>query len=74
MGIGTSLFLIATGAILRWAVTEHVSGVNIHTVGLILLLVGVLGLIISLFWMMTATRRGDTVVTRDRYVEPPPRY
>jgi hypothetical protein len=73
MGIGTSLFLIATGAILRWAVTGHVSGVNIHTVGLILLIVGVIGLVISLFWIISASRR-DTVVTRDRYVEPPPRY
>jgi hypothetical protein len=73
MGIGTSLFLIATGAILRWAVTGHVSGVNIHTVGLILLIVGVIGLVISLFWIVSASRR-DTVVTRDRYVEPPPRY
>jgi hypothetical protein len=71
MGIGTSLFLIATGAILRWAVTGHVSGVNIQTVGLILLIVGVIGLIISLFWIMSASRR-DTVVTRDRYAEPPP--
>ena len=71
MGIGTSLFLIAVGAILRWAVTGHVSGVNIHTVGLILLIVGIVGLLISLFWMLVWTRR-DTVVTRDRYVEPPP--
>jgi uncharacterized protein DUF6458 len=73
MGIGTSLFLIAVGAILRWAVTGHVSGVSIPTVGLILLIVGMIGLAISLLWMLAATRR-DTVVTRDRYVEPPPRY
>jgi beta-lactamase regulating signal transducer with metallopeptidase domain len=73
MGIGTSLFLIAVGAILRWAVTGHVSGVNIHTVGLILLIVGIIGLLISLFWMLIWSRR-DTVVSRDRYMEPPPRY
>jgi hypothetical protein len=73
MGIGTSLFLIAVGAILRWAVTGHVSGVNIHTVGLILLIVGIVGLLISLLWMLIWSRR-DTVATRDRYMEPPPRY
>ena len=69
MGIGTSLFLIAVGAILRWAVTGHVSGISIPTVGTILLIVGIIGLLISLFWMMAATRR-NTVVTRDRYVDP----
>src|SRR3954454_23867113 len=48
MSIGVSLFLIATGAILRYAVTWNPEGVNIETVGLILLLVGIAGLIISL--------------------------
>jgi hypothetical protein len=69
MGIGTSLFLIAVGAILRWAVTGHVSGISIPTVGTILLIVGIIGLLISLFWLLAASRRG-TVVTRDRYVDP----
>lgn len=72
MGIGTSLFLIATGAILRYAVSDAVEGVNLATVGLILLLVGILGLIISLFMTFAYSRR-ETVVTRDRYVDPPPR-
>ncbi|WCB92593.1 hypothetical protein DSM104299_01290 [Baekduia alba] len=71
MGIGTSLFLIAAGAILRFAVTDEVSGIELSTVGLILMIVGVLGLIISLFLLM-APRRQETVVTRDRYVDPPP--
>ena len=51
MGIGTSIFLIALGAILRYAVTATVSGVSIQTIGLILMIVGVFGLILSLiFW------------------------
>ncbi len=51
MGIGTSIFLIALGAILRFAVTATVSAINIQTVGLILLIVGVVGLILSVvFW------------------------
>ena len=44
MGIGTSIFLIAVGAILRYAVTEEVQGVEIQTVGLILMIVGIIGL------------------------------
>ena len=51
MGLGGSLILIAIGAILRWAITATTSGINIHTVGLILLIVGGVGLVISLFWL-----------------------
>ena len=51
MGIGVSLILIAVGAILTWAVTATVSGVNINTIGVILMVVGAAGLLISLvFW------------------------
>ena len=51
MGLGGSLILIAIGAVLRWAITATTSGVNIHTVGLILLIVGGIGFVISLLWM-----------------------
>ena len=51
MGIGVSLILIAIGAILTWAVETTVSGVDINTVGVILMVVGAVGLLISLvFW------------------------
>jgi Domain of unknown function (DUF6458) len=50
MGIGTSIFLIALGAILRFAVTATVSGIEIATVGTILLVVGIIGLLISLLY------------------------
>jgi hypothetical protein len=71
MPLGTSLFLIAAGAILRYAVTDSVSGVDLTVVGLILMIVGVVGLVLSLL-LMFAPRRQETVVTRDRYVDPPP--
>ena len=74
MGIGTSLLLIAVGAILRFAVTDSISGISLSTVGLILLIVGIVGLVISLFMTQMWYRRSDTVVTRDRYVDPPTRY
>ena len=51
MGIGFSLFLIAVGAILAYAVNAQVSGLEIQTVGVILMVVGAIGLVISfLFW------------------------
>jgi hypothetical protein len=51
MGISLSLFFIAAGAILAWAVSADVSGVNIQAVGVILLIVGILGFLLSLvFW------------------------
>jgi hypothetical protein len=74
MGIGTSILLIAVGAILRFAVTATVSGIQLQTVGTILMVVGVVGLLISLLYMtMWADRRrgpvpGDTVGPADREV------
>lgn len=51
MGLGVSLFLIAAGAILTWAVTATVAGLDINTVGVILLIVGIVGLVLSMiFW------------------------
>ena len=51
MGIGTSIFLIAVGAILRYAITTNVEGVDLDVVGLILMIVGVVGLVLSFLWM-----------------------
>ena len=73
MGIGTSIFLIALGAILKFAVTATVSGIELATVGVILMVVGIAGLCISLIWLMQAGRRGVAVpVARDRVVERDP--
>jgi uncharacterized membrane protein len=67
MTIGTSLFLIAVGAILKYAVTATVAGVDVHTAGLILMIVGVVGLLIGLFLMMQPTRTDRPVVDDPRY-------
>ena len=64
MGIGTSIFLIAIGAILYFAVNADISGLEISTVGLILMIVGIIGLLISLFYTSMATRRGAAPVDR----------
>ncbi len=51
MGTGTSIVLIAAGAILRFAVSVTASGFNIHTIGVILMVVGVVGLCLSIvYW------------------------
>ncbi len=73
MGLGTSIFLIALGAILKFAVSATVSGIELATVGTILIVVGIIGLVISLIWLMQADRRGvpvarERVVERDPYV------
>ena len=67
MGIGTSLFLIAVGAILYWAVNASISGLSIATIGLILMIVGVVGLVISLFFLSSLRRApAERTVVRDR--------
>ena len=51
MGLGVGLILAAVGAVLAFAVDTTVSGVNIHTIGWILLVVGIIGVLLSLvFW------------------------
>lgn len=69
-GIGGSLFLVALGAILYWAVSVEAEGFSINTIGLILMIVGVVGLILTL--LMTASVEktdrqtgGVTIVERD---------
>ena len=63
MTIGTSLILIAAGAILRYAVTVHVTGVDLQTVGVILMVAGGAGLVIGL---------GLIARDRSRTLPPPP--
>ena len=61
MRIGASLALIAIGAILAWAVNVNdTHGFNVNTAGVILMIVGVIGLVLSLVWMSTR-RRTDVV-------------
>ena len=75
MGIGASIFLVAVGAILAFAVTAEVSGIDIATVGWILMIAGVVGLVLSLvFWSSwggVGTWRRETIVRRDPYDRPP---
>jgi hypothetical protein len=81
MGIGGSLVLIAVGAILKWAVTvDNPDGFNINTAGVILMIVGAVGLVISVIWMLSRRKtnvvhEGPVGTSRTTYSEPqPPAY
>jgi sulfite exporter TauE/SafE len=69
MGLGTSIFLIAVGAILDFAVTWHTRGVDLKTVGAILMVIGAIGLVLSLIFWNSWGGFGN----RDVYVEGGPR-
>ncbi len=71
MQLGTSIFLLAVGAILKYAVTDSISGVDLQTVGVILMVVGVVGLLLSILLMtIWADRAGRGTVVRDPVVDP----
>lgn len=67
MGYGVSIFLLAVGAVLTWAVNTTVEGIEVQTIGVILMVVGGIGLLFTLlFWSTySARRRTGTVVERD---------
>jgi hypothetical protein len=77
MGFGVGIFLAAVGAILAFAVSKDVSGVNIHAVGWILLIVGIIGVVLSMiFWSSWAgpgylTSRRRTTTVEDGPAGPP---
>ena len=68
MALGTSLFLIAVGAILRYAISDSLEGIDIPTIGLILMIVGVIGLLISLLTMTLWDRDRRRGVVEERRV------
>jgi len=68
MYFGTSIFLIALGAILKYAVTATVAGLDVQTVGVILMVAGILGLLLSIFLEVTARGRRRDVVVEERPV------
>jgi hypothetical protein len=77
MTIAGAIFLIAVGAILRYATNIHVQGVSLDTVGLILMIAGAAGLVLSFFqeslWSKRRARREVVVDDRRDVEELPPR-
>ena len=76
MGLGVGLLLAAAGAILAFAVTDNVSGVNLHAIGWILLAVGLFGIVLSLVFWSSWAGPGYWSRRRTTYVDegPGPRY
>ena len=69
MGIGVSIFLLAVGAILTFAVEASVSGLDIGAVGIILMICGAIGLLLTMLVFGRRDRAvGETVVTSERDV------
>jgi len=67
MTVGAAIFITAVGAILRFAITGDISGVDIHTVGTILIVAGIVGLLIGIALEFSARGRTvDRVVERER--------
>ena len=71
MTMGTGLFFIAVGAILRYAVNDEVQSINLETVGLILMIVGAVAFVVGAFYAF-GRRRDAVVVQRDP--RDPPAY
>jgi len=74
MGVSVSILLIAAGAILTWAVTATVSGVSIHAIGVILLVVGIVGLVLSMIFWSSWGGPGYWGGRRRTYIEDGPGY
>jgi hypothetical protein len=74
MGLGVGIFLIAVGAILAFAVHATTSGVNIHTVGWILMAVGLVSILLSLFFWESWAGPGYLSRRRTYVDEGPPPY
>jgi hypothetical protein len=69
MGLGVSLILIAAGAILTWAVDVTVSGVGVQAVGVILLVIGIIGGVLSMFFWSSWAGPGYFVRRRTTYTD-----
>lgn len=69
MGIGASIFLLAIGAILAFAVEVETTGFNLNTIGIILMVAGAIGIVLTLTVFGGRGDRGtERVVTRERDV------
>jgi cytochrome c oxidase subunit IV len=71
MTFAAAIFLLAVGAILRYATNLHVEGVNVDTVGLILMIAGAVGLVVAFFQETVWSRRRRAVVAEREVVAPP---
>ena len=74
MGLGVGIFLAAIGAVLAFAVHTTVSGIDIHAIGWILLIVGIVGIVLSMIFWSSWAGPGYWTRRRTTYVEDGPPY
>ena len=74
MGLGVSLILIAVGAVLTWAVHVGTNGVNLHAIGVVLLIVGLVGALLSMIFWSSWAGPGYFSRRRTTYVDEGPPY
>jgi hypothetical protein len=67
MGLAVSLILVAAGAILAWGITDEPEGLNLDAIGVILIVIGIVGFVLSL--LLWRTWWGPGYFTRSTYVE-----
>ncbi len=72
MTIGAAIFLVAIGAILRYAVSDSIDGVDLQTIGLILMIAGVAGAVLEFFRLSMWRRRDAQPVEREVVTREPP--
>lgn len=70
MGLGVSLLLVAAGAILVWGITDEPSGLDLDAIGVILIVIGIIGFVLSL--LLWRSWWGPGYFTRSTYVEGAP--
>ena len=69
MGLGASIVIFAIGAILKWGITATANGINLDAVGVILMVVGIVGVLISTLFLMSWSPFPYRRVVRDHYVD-----
>lgn len=69
MRLGASLVLFAIGAVLKWGISYHANGINLQTIGVILMVVGVVGFVATVL-VMSMARRTDVVHHNTSYGDP----
>ena len=72
VGFGISIFLITIGAIFKWAITAHLSAINLQALGVILMVVGAASFVLSIIFTSRSNDNPHELSSEDRGTSPPP--
>ncbi|MBI2709026.1 MAG: hypothetical protein HYX34_04950 [Actinobacteria bacterium] len=68
MTVGVSILLFVIGAVLKYAITDNINNVDLATIGVILMIAGAVGFVVSLVYMLSTRGRGDVAHVEQRRV------